>query len=397
MKKALLLIGSLQMLLFGEQAFAICNDATLSGHPKFGYDLQEIMLNEGDHSRIVSVMQRAIKGERMVVAAIGGSITAGANASDFKTRSYSALVYQWWTDKFGNASIEYVNAGIGATTSIYGVHRAERDLLRYDPDFTIVEFSVNDNGLGARCEESYEGLIRKILIHRPKSALLSIASVNRKLENVEERHLKICQHYGIPMLSVKRMLAPKIASRQVIWSDWSDDDVHPNDEGHAVMAGMIVDYLERCYREAVSGQKASFRKRLPAPLTANVFEHSEVRDAGNLAPAEPGGWTVVSQQGYWDHSWSADCEERPLVFKLKARSIIIGYRKNIVPTKGKLIIKVDGVQVREIDANFPNGWGNYVENESVFRDDRSREHTVELTYVGEPGEPIYVKYLLVSE
>jgi lysophospholipase L1-like esterase len=42
------------------------------------------------------------------------------------------------------AKFDYINAGIGGTTSQFGVTRVENYLLCYHPDFVIVEFSVND-------------------------------------------------------------------------------------------------------------------------------------------------------------------------------------------------------------------------------------------------------------
>lgn len=47
----------------------------------------------------------------------------------------------------GNLSkwkFHYVNGGIGGTTSHYGVSRAVTDVLMYQPDFVVVDFSVND-------------------------------------------------------------------------------------------------------------------------------------------------------------------------------------------------------------------------------------------------------------
>ena len=67
-------------------------------------------INNGNKSRIISVMKRALEGNELTIAAIGGSITAGANATNFPKTSYSPIVYDWWVSKFPNANINYINA-----------------------------------------------------------------------------------------------------------------------------------------------------------------------------------------------------------------------------------------------------------------------------------------------
>jgi len=86
-----------------------------------------------------------------------------------------------------------------------------------------------------------------------------------------------------------------------------------------------------------------------------------------------------------------------MVFKVKSKSLIIGFRKTVKPTNGRLIIKMDGKRVKELDPNFPKGWGDWVPNETVFKDDKTELHTIEFIYSGSPGEPILIKYLLIAE
>lgn len=105
-------------------------------------------------------MKKAMAGEDITVGFLGGSITQGRLSSTPKT-CYAYLVYQWWCNTFPQSNITYVNAGIGGTTSQFGVARADSDLLSKDIDFTVVEFSVNDDD-NPHFLETYEGLIRKI-------------------------------------------------------------------------------------------------------------------------------------------------------------------------------------------------------------------------------------------
>jgi lysophospholipase L1-like esterase len=386
-----------QQFVFQLAAFGIENPTKFPNSDELVKLLPVATINKGEKTRIISVMKNALQGKELNICAIGGSITAGANASDFKKTSYLPLVYNWWVNKFPKAKFNYVNAGIGATTSIFGVHRAERDLLKFNPDFTMVDFTVNDNGIRKECAESYEGLIRKIFINRPQSAIVSIAMVNKKMENVEDVHVTICKQYEIPMLSVKQVIEPMLKSGRISWSDWSNDDIHPIDNGHTLIAGLIINYLEECYKEATTSTKRIKIDKIKKPLTKNGFENSSVFDAANLTPTDLGNWTSMQEKGYWLNSWAASSEGKSMLLNIKCKSLIVGYRKNVTPTNGKLIIKVDGIQSKEINPNFPNGWGAFIANETLFKDEKAKEHSVEFIYSGKDGEPIYIKNLLIAK
>ena len=92
------------------------------------------VLNTGNRARLADVMKRAQNGEGITFGVIGGSITQGTGASGAQDK-YAERALAWWIRSFPDAAakIQYVNAGIGATDSYIGVHRAARDLLSKDP------------------------------------------------------------------------------------------------------------------------------------------------------------------------------------------------------------------------------------------------------------------------
>lgn len=347
-----------------------------------------------DKSRIIGVMQRALQGKDLMIMGIGTSIMAGANASDFKKTSLSPLVFDWWVKKFPNTKFNFINAGMGASSAVYAVHRAERDILKYHPDFTVIDYTASERNFEP---EGYEGLIRKMLIQCPQSAMLSIIQGGQNAPKVPESHITICENYGIPMLSVPQIFQPLLKSGRLNWSDWSRDTIHPSDAGHRMIADLVISYLEECYKEAVKSAVPVKIDALKPPVTQNGFEKSAVRTAADLVPDELGDWTINRGSSVSDNSWSANSEGKPMVFKFRAKSLIFGYRKTIKPTNGKLIVKMDGKQIKELDPNFKKGWGDFIPNETVFKEDAAQEHTIEFSYVGSPGEPILIKYLLIAE
>jgi hypothetical protein len=399
---SLVLIGAAILLPFWLQAEAPKGVSKPSESPQSKFPdraelsslLPTAMVGKEDKSRIIGVMQRALQGKELTIMGIGTSIMAGANASDFKKTSLSPLVYDWWVSKFPTAQFKFINAGMGASSAVYAVHRAERDILKSNPDFTVIDYTAGDRNFEA---EGLEGLLRKMLIQRPQSAMLSIIQGGQNAPKVPETHIAICENYGIPMLSVPQIFQPMLKSGRLVWNDWSTDTIHPSNAGHRMIADLIISFLEECYKEAVASSKPIEIGALKPPVTKNGFEKSTVHDAATLVPDDMGVWTVNRGTHFWSNSWTASAEGKPMVFKVKAKSFIFGYRKTIKPTNGKLIIKVDGKQLKEVDPNFPKGWGDFVPNETVFKEERAEPHTLEFIYSGSPGEPILIKYLLIAE
>ena len=98
--------------------------------------------NAGNRVRLSNVIKKLQAGEDVTVVYLGGSITQGTSAGN--DLCYARLTNNWLEEKFPDANITYVNAGIGATGSYIGVHRADKDVLSHDPDLIFIDFSVND-------------------------------------------------------------------------------------------------------------------------------------------------------------------------------------------------------------------------------------------------------------
>ena len=118
----------------------------------------------GDIKPIGDFLDRARRGEKLTVGFIGGSITNGSLATVHEN-CYAARTVDGLRKRYPAADLTYINAGIGGTTSHFGVARCTEDLLKYMPDLVVCEFSVNDENT-CFYRETFEGLIRKILTAR---------------------------------------------------------------------------------------------------------------------------------------------------------------------------------------------------------------------------------------
>lgn len=323
--------------------------------------------NEYDASSIKSIFDRVRLNKKITIGVIGGSITAGANSSDFGKTAYAPLVTQWFRERFPDAEIRFVNAGIGATNSVFGVHRVGQDLLSAKPDFVIVEFSVNDRD-EMRAKASYEGLIRKILKSENKPAILALGLMDMKGTSWQKYHLEVCNHYHIPYISYRDAIYPEIECGNMVWSELSADDVHPNDKGHQIISNLVTHFLEEIYEEDC----------LPAPLTANRYEQATMYPLTDVEKNPD--WHLMPGGLYTTH------KGKPLTLTVKASMITIMFNKTIDPQKAaNVYLTVDGKR-KILNTFFENGWGDYMHPEIILESDKSDVHTLKIEYDDKSGK-----------
>lgn len=219
-------------------------------------------------ARLKHCMRRAQQGGELTLAFLGGSITQDCAASVHEN-CYAYRVFRWWEEAFPQAKFHYVNAGIGGTSSHFGAARIVSDLLMYQPDFVVVDFSVNDMENELR-RETYEGVLRQILFwpSAPAAVLLNNIYYDTGYTD-QDCHNQLGAWYSLPHVSVRdtiyqRMLAGEFAREQL-----TADGLHPNDFGHELLAGEIIRLLE-----SVKGRMDEPEEEgpLPSPMTANSYE-----------------------------------------------------------------------------------------------------------------------------
>jgi acyl-CoA thioesterase-1 len=275
------------------------------------------IVSMGDVSRLEAVFAKARRGEVISVGVIGGSITAGAKASTNSMR-YGSLVSQWWRTHFPATKVRFVNAGRGATGSNYAALRAQRDLLSHTPDFVVVEFAVNESNTEPSAE-TLEGLLRQILKQENQPAVVLLFMMNDGGGSAQEWHARVGDHYALPMVSYRDALWPEIEAGRLKWSEISPDMVHPNDRGHALVAGYINRLLQRVLDRQVDG--VSPAPVLPAPLLSDLYEFTELREDEALKPVANNGWTydAVSK------SWKADFPGASIDFEISGQELFASY------------------------------------------------------------------------
>ncbi len=360
------------------------------------------MMADLNFARLKHLFCHAVTGEELTLGFLGGSITQGSLVSEDEN-SYAFRVYQWFVDTFPQARFHYVNGGIGGTDSFYGVSRAVTDLLMYQPDLVVVDFSVNDIKLPFR-KEVYEGLLRKLLTwpSRPAVILLNNIYYNTGL-TAEDDHVAVGNHYGVPHVSIRDSIYKDLRTgRYACWTLLSPDGLHPNDFGHSLVAGEIIKLLKTVNAHRNEPEEEA---HFPAPLTANAYENARRLTIREISPKRKGFRADPAEKlghlDHWKNGWIGSAPGDKITFAVDASCIAVQYRKNIrrPALRAQLVLDGDTAHAVLLDGNFEEDWGDCLYLQPILHHGERKEHTVEITILpaeDESSTEFYLMALIVT-
>lgn len=351
--------------------------------------------------RLKNCMKRAEAGEELTIGFLGGSITQGSLATTMEN-TYAYRVFRWWEQTFPNAEFHYVNGGIGGTTSHYGVSRAVTDVLMYQPDFVVVDFSVNDE-VDDFFQETYEGVIRKLLSwdSRPAVVLLNNVFYDTGL-NAQEYHNAVGSWYQVPHVSVKDTIYQRMKAGEYTREELTQDGLHPNDKGHRLVAEEIVKFLDTVKAEAESPEEEPV---FPEAMTENAYENAKRLTIRETSTKLHGFRADTEEKtGHLDHfknGWIGKKAGDSICFEVNASCIAVQYRKTIQLPALRAELVLDGEKEHPIllDGNFDEDWGDCLYLERILHHGERKTHKVEITILPDDGKdatPFYLMSLIIA-
>lgn len=315
----------------------------------------------GNTYRLENKLAKALNGEKITVAYIGGSITEGVGAD--AENCYAKLSYNYISENYGkDGNMEYVNAGVSGTPSILGNLRLKKDVLDKNADIVFVEFAVND-GMDQIYKESYESLLRTVLKQENDPAVILLFTVTKTGHTCQAHMSQLGEYYGLPMISVPDAIRPEIDAGRMTWEDYSGDEAHPNMEGHKLVAEFIVNYFETLKaRDAVD-----VLENIPVlPKFGNSYESAFLAqgDYDNsseiLQISDTGSFPAQARRiaDFKKGAWVYDGEgTAPLKMTVRGNSLFLICKRNNSSTMGKFDVYIDGSRVAAVDTNQSDGWG----------------------------------------
>jgi len=334
---------------------------------------------ENRYRDLERVFLKAERGEPIVIAAIGGSITQGALASS-REKTWFYLIGLWWEKKFPNCKITLTNAGIGATGSAQGAIRVRQYLEFHKPDLVFIEFAVNDYSITEyNPAEAMEGLIRQIQSFKGKPAVILLCNARGDLKSEEASYLKVAEYYNVPVVSMLPILTELKQSDQLnLFFAKSGDIFHPSDKGHNIIAQTIIQYLDATY----SAIKTPIK-----PLISDKYENSVLLNAENLMPTKNSGWFRTGTTGlWWGDWWQSNTPGSTIMFEIEGTEIGLMFHQEKTDL-GTVKVTVDDLKPTYWNAYWQDDWGGGMEAFHILASNLERKKhviTVELLREKDP-------------
>lgn len=329
---------------------------------EYSETVQRSFLSLGNTYRLENKLSKALQGDKITVAYLGGSITEGVGGTP--DTCYAKLSFDYIAENYGKGdNMEYVNAGVSGTPSILGNLRVQKDVLDKNADIVFIEFAVND-GMDQLYKDSYESLVRTVLKQDNEPAVILLFTVTETGHTCQPHMSEIGEYYGLPMISVPDAIQPEIEAGRMTWADYSNDGAHPNANGHKLVAEFIEHYFYvLSMRDAVDSPED-----IPVvPKFGNPYEDAFLAeiDYDNSNPdlqiGDTGSFSLESKsiadftKGAWVYNGQGS---EPLKLTVKGNSLFLVCRRNNSDTMGKFDVMINGNKAGTIDTNQKDGWGD---------------------------------------
>lgn len=363
--------------------------------------IEASLVQTGNLYRIQRAIEKAERGEEVVIAYLGGSITQGAGAKPIHTESYAYRSYQAFRKRFGKGNgenVRLIKAGAGGTCSELGLTRYELDVLRKGavvPDIVFLEYAVNDAGdeTDGVC---FESLARMAMDGPGSPAVILLFAVFMSDFNLQERMIPVGERLRLPMISIRNAVVPQFSGEKPVMTkrQFFYDLFHPSNEGHRVMADCIDYFWERAKaaapetEDAVIGAEPAIGERYRAllafdrsryqehtavkELSCGVFEETDTMlqcvekdDNAYASPEFPDNWMKAPEKS-----------GEPFRMRICCKDLLLVYKDAGDPGFGKAEVRVDNVVTRTIDP-LEIGW-NHCNAYIVYQSEAAAEHEVEI-------------------
>lgn len=213
-------------------------------------------------------------GEKPVtIVCLGDSVT-GVYYHTGGKRAYPEMLEIAIKQAIPKANVTVINAGISGHTTQNGLERLERDVLSKKPDLVTVSFGLNDmtripedlfrknlETIVARCRE----IKADVVLCTPNAVINTGGRPTEKLE----RYCEVIQSTGrdLKLAVCDQYRAGDAQRKQDAWA-WRltlSDEVHPNMDGHKLMAE------ELC--RTITGKSVSLKSvEPPSPVLAKTLD-----------------------------------------------------------------------------------------------------------------------------
>lgn len=241
------------------------------------------LLFEGNTERLKEKLHKAKKGEKVIVAYLGGSITEDKGGEN---KNYAKQSFESLAEYIGKkANLEYINVGISGTNSVFGNTIADKEVLSKNSDIIFIEYATDDKPEQI-FRESFESLIRNCLNNPNNPAVILILSCNDKGESRQDFMIQLGKYYNLPVISVANAVIPEISASRMKPEEYFIDSTNPTEYGHRLMSDFIINYIKKSQKYKDSG----IYEIPPRMYPKSVFENIKFINLNDLRADNDGSF-----------------------------------------------------------------------------------------------------------
>lgn len=380
------------VLIYSMMGFSVFAKAPLNlNQTNYEKILKESIVSKGNNYRLKTVIEKMKKGQKVWVAALGGSVTEGAGPANF-TDGYAYQFFRALKDNFTpdeGKNLNFNNAGLSGTSSILGLVRYDSDVTEIcgrSPDLLIIEFAVNDDG-SESTQIAFEGIVRKVLLANPETAIIALYSA-ADYGNTMAQKKPVADYYSIPQVNMLKSVKESIDKKLFTHDEYFTDNVHPTLEGHQLVTACLINLIN-----TIDKDKKDSAIKVPEKLFKTPGFNNFIRilgDDDNVRIVK-GGFKDTDLQtqslkktnkGNFPINWykQATNKNEPFVLNINCKNFIFTYKVQgswLTEKYGEAEIYVDGKLFKTVDGGAKNGWNN-CENLILINEKTSANHKIEV-------------------
>lgn len=199
----------------------------------------------------VRAMTGAASGNEAIIVAMGTSLTEGLGIAE--ESAFPALL----EDKLRSAGLacRVINAGVSGETSSGALARVEW-VMRLTPDVVIIETGANDGLRGTDptlIRKNVAAIVQFFKARKVTVILAGMRMVGNLGENYTRRFAAVFPEVArIEEVPLIPFLLEGVAARPALNQP---DGIHPNEDGHRIIAETVLPYVVKAIGDRKSGQE----------------------------------------------------------------------------------------------------------------------------------------------
>lgn len=162
--------------------------------------------------------------------------------------SYPHLMHIGLNERYPNAVINVIVTAVGGETSQGGAERFEQDVLSHSPDLLLLDYALNDRGIGLiRAEAAWREMIESaserhipVLLLTPTAAMgVDMSDPENPLNRHAELISDLAEEYGVGLVDSYAGFKNALDEGGHL-RDLLSHAVHPNRAGHEIVAERLL-------------------------------------------------------------------------------------------------------------------------------------------------------------